>query len=183
MKRHAIIVLLLPALLMACQTQDEPVDASAAGPAEVVRAAAMQMPHADPDEHLLYHPDAIDWQPAPASLEEGAEVAILEGDPGAEELFTMRIKMPDGFHISPHWHPNYERVTVVSGAFLLGHGEELDRASVERLVPGSYAAMPPEMRHYAIADGETVVQLTSIGPWEINYVDEADDPRLREPAR
>jgi hypothetical protein len=33
------------------------------------------------------------------------------------------------------------------------------------------------MRHFAIAEGETVVQLSSIGPWEIRYVDSRDDPR------
>lgn len=34
------------------------------------------------------------------------------------------------------------------------------------------------MVHYAYADGETIVQLNSIGPWDIEYVDAADDPRL-----
>jgi hypothetical protein len=33
------------------------------------------------------------------------------------------------------------------------------------------------MRHFAVAKGETVIQLTSIGPWQINYVNQADDPR------
>jgi len=37
--------------------------------------------------------------------------------------------------------------------------------------------MLPETAHFAIAEGETVIQLTSIGPWEINYVNPEDDPR------
>ena len=134
-----------------------------------------------PEHHLTYAPGTIDWQLAPPSLEAGAEVAVLEGNPGEPSVFTMRIKMPDGFHISPHWHPNPERVTVISGTFLLGSGDELDREATEPLEAGSYTAMPPGMRHYAIAQGETVIQLTSTGPWEINYVNEADDPRLRNP--
>lgn len=133
-----------------------------------------------PEHHLLYTPNQIDWQAAPPSLEEGAEVAVLEGDPSKAGVFTMRIKMPDGFHISPHTHPNVERVTVISGAFLLGSGKELDRQNVEPLEPGSYTSMPPGMVHYAIAEGETVIQLTSIGPWIINYENpERDDPRVR----
>lgn len=133
-----------------------------------------------PDHHLIYTSDGIDWQDAPASLEEGIQVAVLEGDPAEPEIFTMRIKFPDGGYISPHWHPNVERVTVISGTFLLGSGEEMDPDNTERLETGSYTSMPPEMVHYAIADGETVVQLTSMGPWIINYVNpERDDPRER----
>jgi quercetin dioxygenase-like cupin family protein len=133
-----------------------------------------------PEEHLLYQPQDVEWQPAPAALEPGAEVSILEGNPSEPGVFTMRIRMPDGFVIAPHWHPNVERVTVISGTFRLGHGEVVDRDAAEALAPGSYTAMPPGMRHYAIAEGETVVQLTSVGPWELNYVNPADDPRGRE---
>jgi hypothetical protein len=36
------------------------------------------------------------------------------------------------------------------------------------------------MKHYASAKGETVVQLHGIGPWQINELNPADDPRHRE---
>ncbi len=36
-----------------------------------------------------------------------------------------------------------------------------------------------EMRHLAIIEGETVVQLSSVGAWELNYVNPADDPRRK----
>ena len=56
----------------------------------------------------------------------------------------------------------------------------MNKASTERLEAGSYTSMPPEMIHFVFIEGETVVQLTSVGPWEINYVNpEQDDPRLR----
>lgn len=132
-----------------------------------------------PEHHLVYRPVDVEWQDAPASLERGAQVAVLEGDPGEPGVFTMRIRMPDGYAIAPHWHPNVERVTVISGTFLLGSGDTMDRAAAERLGPGSYTSLPPETRHYAIAEGETVIQLTSVGPWVLNYVDPRDDPRLR----
>ncbi|MEX0720937.1 MAG: cupin domain-containing protein [Balneolaceae bacterium] len=133
-----------------------------------------------PDSHLLFNTDNVEWQEGPPSLEPGAEFAVLEGNPSEEGVFTMRIKMPDGYEISPHSHPNVERVTVLSGTFLLGSGEQMDKENVETLEAGSYTSMPPEMVHYAITDGETVIQLTSIGPWVINYVnEEQDDPRTR----
>lgn len=181
MKPHTALGAALALLLIACapdetrQTalpvQDEPAIELPGPPIGITDEG--------PEEHLVYRPAEIDWEPAPPSLEEGAEVAVLEGDPGEQAVFTMRIRMPDGFHISPHWHPNVERVTVVSGVFRLGSGEELDRQATEALGPGSYTSLPPETRHYAIAEGETVIQLTSVGPWVINYVNPDDDPRLR----
>ena len=133
-----------------------------------------------PDHHILYTPDEIPWEDGPASLEEGSQFYVLEGDPGKPEVFNMRLKLPDGFHIAPHTHPGVERVTVISGTFRLGHGAEADGEEVYELPVGSYTSMPPGMQHYAYASGETIIQLTSVGPWEIDYINPEDDPRLRD---
>ena len=69
---------------------------------------------------------------------------------------------------------------MLSGTFNLGHGDVVNRAATQRLEPGSYFSLPPGMRHYAIMEGETVIQLSSIGPWVLNYVNPQDDPRQRE---
>lgn len=135
--------------------------------------------HGEQDNVLLYENGEVEWKDGPASFEAGSQFAVLEGDPGKEGYFNLRLKLPDGFRIAPHWHPNIERVTVISGNFLLGHGESADRNATQNLGPGSYVSLPPEMIHYAIADGETVVQLTTIGPWQIHYVRDEDDPRKR----
>jgi quercetin dioxygenase-like cupin family protein len=150
-----------------------PVTAEAQQPGAAVRDAG-------PAHHLVFRPGDIDWQDGPASFQPGAQFAVLEGNPGEAGVFTMRIRMPDGFVIAPHWHPNVERVTVVSGVFLLGKGDVLDRQATERLGAGSYTSLPPETRHFAIAEGETVIQLTSVGPWQINYVNPEDDPRRQQ---
>ncbi|TVQ17349.1 MAG: cupin domain-containing protein [Bacteroidetes bacterium] len=132
-----------------------------------------------PKHHIILTAnDEKNWQQSPV-LEPDLKVAILEGNPSEPGVFTLRIKIPDGGYISPHWHPNVERVTVLSGRFLLGSGEKMDRNKVKKLDPGSYTSMPPGMRHFAIAEGETVIQLTSVGPWEINYINPQDDPRNR----
>jgi len=95
-------------------------------------------------------------------------------------VFTLRLRIPNDGFIAPHWHPNVERVTVISGTFLLGSGEEMNKEDVIRLETGSYTFMPPEMVHHAFAEGETVIQLTSVGPWIINYIHpEEHDPRVR----
>lgn len=133
-----------------------------------------------PERHLTYTPEDINWQAGPGSFEEGAQFAVLEGDPSEAGVFTMQIKVPDGFVIRPHWHPNVERVTVLQGTFHLGSGEEVNEEAAEALPAGTYTSMPPEMSHYAIAEGETIIQLTTVGPWVINYVNEEDDPRLSD---
>lgn len=129
---------------------------------------------------LIYENGEVEWKEGPASLEKGAQFAVLEGNPAEEGYFNLRLKLPDGFRIAPHSHPAFERITVISGNFLLGHGETVDSNAAQRLGPGSYVSMPKGMVHFAIAEGETVVQLATMGPWKINYVNVEDDPRNKK---
>lgn len=130
------------------------------------------------DDHVLIESDAFSYEPGPASLAEGAEYQVLYGDPGSEGVFAMRLNLPDGFLIAPHHHSQPEIVTVISGTFRVGIGEEADPENTTTLEPGGFFAYPPGMAHYAYADGETVVQLNSSGPWTITYVEDEDDPRM-----
>ena len=124
------------------------------------------------------HPTAeIKWKDGPASLPAGAKFAVLEGDPAKEGFFTMRLWLPDGFKIPPHWHPKVEHVTVISGTFNLGMGEKFDQSITRELTAGTFGYWAAGMRHFAWAKGETVIQLHGIGPWMITYVNASDDPR------
>jgi quercetin dioxygenase-like cupin family protein len=128
--------------------------------------------------HVLVTPDQITWGPAPPSLPPGAQLAVLEGDPSKAGVpFTMRIKLPDSYRVPPHWHPTDERIVVLQGSFGMGVGDKFDQAAGHELPTGSYASMPKGLRHYGWAVGETVVQVSGIGPFAINYVNAADDPR------
>ena len=102
---------------------------------------------------------------------------MLFGDPSKEGLFAMRVKFPAGYAIPPHTHPVDEVVTVVSGTFKLGMGETADKGAANPLPAGSFFALPPNTAHFAYADEETVVQITTIGPWGLTYINPADDPR------
>jgi len=127
----------------------------------------------------LQEPATIQWRPA-ESLPPGAQVAVLEGDPAKEGFFTMRLKMPDGYRVPAHWHTTQERVTVLSGTLNLGSGSTFDAAATKALRAGTYSSMPPKMVHYGWMTGETVLQLSTMGPWTITYVNPADDPRKKE---
>jgi len=128
------------------------------------------------DMHL-YPPTAIEWKAGPAALPPGAKMAVLEGDPTKEGPFVVRFRFPEGYHVPAHTHPKTERVTVISGALSLATGEALDRNSATKLPAGSFGYWPAGMKHTAWSDRETVIQLHGIGPWQINYVNPADDPR------
>lgn len=126
-------------------------------------------------------PDQLSWGPAPAVLPPGAKLAVVEGDPTAAGSYTMRLLMPDGYRIPPHFHPATEHVTVLEGTFKVGMGERFDASSMTPLPSGTFAALDPGVRHYAQAQGRTIIQLHGRGPWGLTYVNPADDPRKRTP--
>ena len=104
-------------------------------------------------------------------------MAVLQGDPSTANEFTVRLKLPNGYKIPPHTHPKPERVTVLSGSFHLGMGARFDPKHATALPGGTYGTWPAGMKHFVWVEGETVVQFHGDGPWVIEYVNPADDPR------
>ncbi len=125
----------------------------------------------------VYSAAEVKWLEGLPSIPKGAKFAILEGDPTKEGLFTMRLWLPDGYSVKPHFHSQVEHVTVVSGTFNIGTGEKFDKAATREMTAGAFGHWPAGMKHFAWAKGETVLQLHGIGPWTITYVNPADDPR------
>jgi len=128
----------------------------------------------------IHQATQLNWQQGPASLPPGAKLAVLEGDPAKDGPFTMRLMMPDGYRIPPHTHPKVEHVTVITGTFNLGMGEKFDQTAGRELPAGTFGFWPAGMKHFAWAKGETIIQLHGIGPWTINYLNAADDPRQKK---
>jgi hypothetical protein len=133
----------------------------------------------DAKSHVLVTPGNVTWSAGPPSLPPGAQAAVLEGDPAKPGPFTLRIKLPDGYKIAPHYHPADEHVTVLQGTFVMGLGEKFDATAGHQLAVGSFAMMPTGTRHFAWTKGETIIQLHGIGPWGLTYVNPADDPRKK----
>jgi quercetin dioxygenase-like cupin family protein len=129
--------------------------------------------------HGIVSPQEIKWGPAPAVLPPGAEAAVLFGDPSKEGLFALRLKLPQGYSVPPHTHPVDEVVTVISGTFGLGMGETADRGAAQPLPAGSFFALPPDTAHYVFIDQETIIQISTVGPWGLTYVNPEDDPRQK----
>lgn len=131
--------------------------------------------------HVMLTPSEATWGPAPDALPPGAQLAVLAGDPMASTgTFTVRLKVPDGYLIPPHWHPTDEDVTVVEGTLKMGMGDKISESAMKNLVAGSFAKMPKGERHYAQASGASVIQISGPAPFAITYVNAGDDPRNKK---
>jgi quercetin dioxygenase-like cupin family protein len=117
------------------------------------------------------------WGAAPPGLPAGAQLAVLSGDPGKAGMFTIRLKFPANYTVAPHHHPTDELVTVIDGQMSVGMGDKLDKAKAAALSEAGYVAMPANMNHYAFTGTGGTIQITSMGPFQITYVDPKDDPR------
>src|SRR5262249_14190621 len=129
--------------------------------------------------HTIVPPQEIMWGPAPAMLPPGAEAAVLLGDPSKEGLFVLRLKIPAGYRVAAHTHPVDEVITVISGTFNMGMGRTADQRKAQSLPAGSFFALPPGTAHYVFTNEETIVQISTNGPWGLTYINPANDPRQK----
>ena len=78
----------------------------------------------------MNHDTQVLWGPAPPIFPPGAQFAVVQGDPSvAGQIFTVRLRFPNGYILPPHTHPSDEHVTVLKGTFLFGVGENSRGAS------------------------------------------------------
>jgi cupin domain len=163
--RKSLMILVLTSALALAQTTAAPKKATAKAPAPA---------------GVIVTPDKIQWGPAPPVMQPGAKAAVIAGNPMGAGPFIIRLKMPDGYKIMPHWHPTAETVTILSGEFRVAMGDKWDDSKLVSLPTHSVAVVPPHHTHYAVAKGETEVQVSGMGPFKINYVNPADDPSKKK---
>lgn len=120
--------------------------------------------------------DQITWRAAGPNLPAGTMAAVLEGDPKKEGLFTMRLRVPAGTKLAPHWHPRDERVTVLEGTVMVGFGDVADEKSGSRFTAGSFYVNPAMSHHYVWFPEQSIIQITAMGPWELHYVAPGANP-------
>ncbi|MEA2165445.1 MAG: hypothetical protein QOK37_3572 [Thermoanaerobaculia bacterium] len=131
-----------------------------------------------PDAPIGFTPDAIVWSDGPATLPPGSKMSVLEGSPKNEGMFTMRVRIPAGSAIPPHWHPRQERVTVLAGVVDLGFGSVANKDSVTHYRAGSFYINPPRLMHYLFFPEGAEIQITAIGPWELFTTDPNAPPAV-----
>jgi quercetin dioxygenase-like cupin family protein len=148
-------------------------------------SAAVGVARAEDTAMVMLQPEKLQWgetvlpgSPKPA-FEKGAQVAVLQGMPGKSGPVVVRLKFPANFVIAPHWHSTDEIITVLSGTLHAGMGDQLDRDKSIGFVTGAFVVMPAKHHHFAWTKEETMVEIHASNPFDINYVNPADDPRQR----
>lgn len=134
---------------------------------------------------VVVMPGSEQWMDIPAAALVGTptvemggtlKIAILQGDPmTAGRSYTLRLSCTDGTKIAPHWHPTTENVTVIKGSFLLGMGSKWDDAALKEIPTGGFASAAPQMRHYGECKGDSIVQVSGIAPFVVNFVGPDDE--------
>ena len=117
----------------------------------------------------------IKWGPAPAAIPKGAQIAVLQGNPFQSGPFVMRLKVPAGYKIPPHWHTQDESLTVISGTLYFGPGDKVETSKAHTVTPGSFHFLSGKDHHYLVAKTEAVIQINGNGPFDVTYVNAAAD--------
>src|SRR5271156_5034190 len=122
-------------------------------------------------------PEDIDWKPL-AEFPPSVRLAVVAGQPSEAGPYTIRVRVPRGVKLMPHWHPEDRVYTVISGVFYIGLGDQFNPDKLEAYPPGSVIVLPGNTSHFHWAkSGEYVTQVTANGPLGLEYVSAKDDPR------
>ncbi len=81
-----------------------------------------------------------------------------------EGPYVGRTRFQDGTGIGPHQHTNTTTITVLTGLFHLGIGAQVDSSAARTYPPGSFLVIPAGVAHYEWGEGETIIQLSGVGP-------------------
>ena len=112
---------------------------------------------------------ALRWGPAPNSLPPGAQMARVRGDPTKPGRFVVRFRLPDGYTISPHFHPVDEHVRVIRGQYGHGFGDVVDTTKLHWRHAGERVTLPANSHHFAQARGATETEVSGMGPFTVTY--------------
>jgi quercetin dioxygenase-like cupin family protein len=114
--------------------------------------------------------DEISWTEAPPPFPTGTRMAVLEGNPKQQGIFTARFSLPPDVLIRPHTHPSDERVTVLSGSIFTGFGAKAEKSLAKEIGSGGFYINPAGFVHFIYTGGKgAVIQITAAGPWGIHF--------------
>lgn len=132
-------------------------------------------------EAVFITPGDMKWGEAPPDIPKGAQMTVLMGDPTKAGPFTIRMKAPDGYKIPPHYHSQDETLTIIGGTLNLMMGDHM--TNPHTLDVGAFHFLPGKMHHGAETKGETIVQISGTGPFDIHYINPADNPNPKSAKR
>lgn len=142
---------------------------------------ALAAPPAAPADHVQLAPADLKWMQAPPVLPKGVQIAVLYGNPFAEGFSILRLKIPPHTTFAPHWHPTAESLTVLDGPLFIGMGDKVEKARATPAPAMGFVSLPAMHHHYAYTEDEgALIDLSFYGPFQIVYVNPADDPSRQQ---
>ena len=129
--------------------------------------APMKSVFADDMKHGVSQPDKLAWGLFDPKQPKGVQITVLFGDPSKSGPFALRLKVPAGLDLGSHTHSNPEFVTVISGKAKISWGVKSDVMAGDDLMPGTFFWMSGGDHHDFKAIDETVVELHSMGPFDM----------------
>ncbi|SCY36296.1 cupin domain-containing protein [Microvirga guangxiensis] len=128
-------------------------------------------------EPVVVQSEKLSWTPN-RSLPKGVVSTSLLGESNKPGIYVRRHKFPANYRIPPHTHPDMEMVTVISGSLGVAKGEKYSMEPAAMLTAGGFFAMPAKTTHVVwTGPEETVIEVHSTSPTNIDYANPADDPR------
>ena len=115
--------------------------------------------------------DEMKWSPQGGLALPGIEQVSLVGDPSKPGPYTIRLKFPAGYKLAPHTHPDPREVTILSGTWYTGYGEQADPALLKALPAGSFYTEPANLPHFVEVRETVVIQVSGVGPSGRAFVD------------
>ena len=124
------------------------------------------------------NPETIKWVPN-KSAPYGMYMVLLYGNPSQPGPYIFRAKMPSGYKLPPHKHPDERTVTILKGTYWSGVGERYNPMDMKEFLAGAFYTTKANVPHYAWARTEVFIQESGTGPIEqpIEYINPDDDPR------
>lgn len=145
-------------------------------------SAAADEPTQGKGDAVFVNAKDIKWSEGLPVFPKGMQMTVLFGDPTKSGPFVARLKMPDGYKIAPHWHTQAEQLTILEGSFVLHMGDSM-KSDAHTLDAGGFHYLPAKMHHSAEAKGESIVQVQGMGPFDIHYINPADNPNPKSASR
>lgn len=127
----------------------------------IVALGAAKPADLNPAAILIQKPDQIKW----STENNGAQNAVLLGDPTKPGLYIVLTKWTAGHMSHPHYHPNNRYITVLSGTWWVGTGAKYDPNSTVPLPTGTFVTHYGKQIHYDGAkEGDVVLEILGEGP-------------------
>ena len=135
----------------------------ALGTAALAVCASAALAQADklvPSHIIFTPPKDIQWKSG-----DGADQAVIFGDPGKPGIYGLLIRWKPGHFSRPHFHNTDRFAYVVSGTWWVSSSDTYDLTNTHPMPAGSVVTDLANTVHYDGAkDTEAVLELVGTGP-------------------